>query len=66
MKQSELNRAISKATGESVSEIARRGFVPLTTFPFERDPEDLVLDWDLLQAEQNTALFRQSEPLAVA
>ena len=60
MTQRELNNAVSRATGETVSEIARRGFVPLTTFPYEREPEDLFLDWDSLQAEQNTALYRQS------
>ncbi len=58
MKQSELNRAISKATGESVAEISHRGFVPLTPIPQERDPEDLILDWDRLDLERNVALVQ--------
>jgi hypothetical protein len=57
MLQSELNRAVSRATGETVGEIAHRGFVPLTEVPFERDPEDLILDWDQVQLERNVALF---------
>ncbi len=30
MTQNDLNRAVAAATGETVSEIARLGFVPLT------------------------------------
>jgi hypothetical protein len=66
MTQCELNRSVAKATGETVSEITRRGFVPLTEVPVERDPEDLILDWDLMQLERNVALFEQRETLAVA
>lgn len=51
MTQSDLNRAVSRATGESVTTIRRLGFLlsePEDTFP---DPEDetlgpSVLDWD--------------------
>jgi len=63
MTQRELNRAISRATGESVSEIASRGFVPLTVFPQERDPEDLIVDWDQLDLERNVAVVEQPVPL---
>jgi hypothetical protein len=44
MNQHDLNRAVAAATGETVSEISHRGFVPLTPTPVERDP--LVVDWD--------------------
>ena len=57
MKQSELNRAISKATGETVSEIARRGFVPLTSQRYECEP--LTIDWDELDAERNVTVVSQ-------
>ena len=49
MTQRQLNRAIASATGESVSTIARLGFVHLTAGPVERDPH--FVDWDDLGAE---------------
>lgn len=48
MLQSQLNR-----------EIARRGFGPLHVIPVERDPEDLIVDWDQLDLERNVPLFQQ-------
>lgn len=51
MTQSELNRAVAAATGETVQVISDRGFVPLTPFPVEREP--LTVDWDELDAERN-------------
>ena len=59
MTQRELNNAVSRATGETVSEIASRGFVPLTAFPHERDPEDLIVDWDQLDLERNVTFTEQ-------
>lgn len=50
MTQSDLNRAVARATGESVSEIARLGFVPLTGGGFEPESPDPPLDWDAIQA----------------
>ena len=44
MNQHDLNRAVAAATGETVSEISHRGFVPLTPTPVEREPP--VVDWD--------------------
>jgi hypothetical protein len=49
MTQSELNREVSAVTGESLSTIAERGFVPLTCGPMEREPQ--VMDWDEPDAE---------------
>ena len=57
MKQSELNRRVAKITGETVNEIARRGFVPLTSQPYEREP--LTIDWDELDAERNVTVVSQ-------
>ena len=49
MPQNELNRSVARATGESVSDIARMGFQmesPLTGFT-HLDCEDLTpIDWD--------------------
>ena len=44
MTQNELNRAVARATGESVAVISGMGFVPLSSIPYERDPK--VVDWD--------------------
>ena len=61
MTQRELNRAISRVTGETVSEIASIGFVPLTVFPHERDPEDMIVDWDQFDLERNVAIVEQPQ-----
>ena len=61
MTQRELNRAVARATGETVNEISHRGFIPLTTVPQERDPEDLIVDWDQIDLERNVALFEQPQ-----
>lgn len=44
MPQVRLNRAVASATGESLTTIARMGFVPLTRGPVERERERLVVD----------------------
>lgn len=51
MNQRELNRAVANATGETVSEIARLGFVPLAEIPYEREEE--TVDWDEQDARRN-------------
>ncbi|MHB1038186.1 MAG: hypothetical protein ACYC35_26410 [Pirellulales bacterium] len=48
MTQAELNRAVARATGESVNTISNLGFVPLTGRPIEREP--MGVDWDDLDA----------------
>jgi hypothetical protein len=50
MTQRDLNRAVARATGETVTEIARRGFVLLTARRRKRKP--LVIDWDQLDAQR--------------
>ena len=58
MSQSEVDRAVADATGESLSTIRRRGFslvTPLTLF----DPDDTlaqpqIVDWDQLEADRYT------------
>ena len=66
MTQRDLNRAVSRATGETVTEISHRGFTRLEPLPAEPAVEDLILDWDRAQEEQNVALFRRRELSAVA
>ena len=67
MTQSQLNRAVSRATGDDFDVIDSRGFslvdedAPLQ----DDDLEALIVDWDHIQAEQATAIFRdRQEPQA--
>ena len=53
MTQSELNRAVSQATGEDINEIQQRGFSLVEAFPDDAFdlgtmdlPEPQVVDWD--------------------
>jgi hypothetical protein len=55
MTQNEINRAVARATGESVSVIASMGFVPLTETIHEREPRSI--DWD--RHEQHRSLCMQ-------
>ena len=52
MPQSELDRQIASATGESVSTIRQLGFSPLWPSPYERDREPLTVDWDLVEEKR--------------
>ena len=54
MTRNELNRAVARATGESVAVISSMGFVPLTSVPYEREPE--VVDWDQLDQSRRVSL----------
>lgn len=58
MTQRELNRAVARATGETVSSICSMGFsladpdeVRFDPEPSE-DPEDRIVDWDAVDAER--------------
>ncbi len=53
MTQAELNREVAAATGETVRTIAALGFVPLTSSPYERDREPLLVDWDELESQRD-------------
>ena len=55
MTQSELNREVAIATGESVKTIADLGFVPLTHIPYELDRDPLTVDWDDLESRRQVA-----------
>jgi len=59
MTQSELNREVAQATGESVSTIRQLGFVPLTHGPYEREP--LVVDWDEREDDPRVSLLPGSD-----
>ena len=50
MTRNDFHRAIARATGETVSEITRRGFQPLELEPTE--PEDLIVDWDDVELQR--------------
>ncbi len=63
MTQAELNRAVARATGETVKTIAEMGFVPLTPTPIEREP--LVVDWDALDARRVSVAPRRCRREAI-
>jgi hypothetical protein len=50
MTQSQLDRAVAHATGESMRTIHALGFIPLAGIVVEREP--LVVDWDELDAQR--------------
>jgi hypothetical protein len=54
MTQNELNRAVARATGESISLISSLGFVPLSDTPHEREPR--TVDWDKAQQTRRVSL----------
>ena len=68
MTQAQLNRAVSKATGDDCDVIDRRGFTlvddeqPLQ----EDDLLALVTDWQRLEAEREAATRRQTPFASVA
>ena len=65
MTQNELNRAVARATGESVAVVASMGFVPLTSVPQEREPQ--TVDWDEAQQTRRISLQpRRKRPALVA
>lgn len=53
MRQRDLNRAIARSTGESITTISRLGFVPLLPEPIDREPR--FLDWDEFEMLRNCA-----------
>jgi hypothetical protein len=57
MTQAELNRAVARATGESVSLISSMGFVPVNDSPHEREPR--TIDWDKAQQTRPVSLQRR-------
>jgi len=60
MTQTELHRAISRATGDDVEVIARRGFSLVDEdAPLDGELDELAIDWDRLQAERNTSVLAQ-------
>jgi hypothetical protein len=65
MTQNELNRAVSRATGESVTVVSSMGFVPLTSVPQEREPQ--TVDWDEAQQARRISFQpRRKRPASIA
>ena len=57
MTQSELNRAVARATGENLRVISRLGFTLADPICVEHDPEQCdgehgFLDWDAVDSER--------------
>ena len=56
MTQSELNRGVARSTDESVSEISRRGFVPIEDLDRQFNPP---IDWDEREARRNVIIYQK-------
>ena len=61
MTQAELNRAVAQVTGESLCTVSGLGFsiADPDTVDFDPEPydvEDIIVDWDELDAQRNTPL----------
>lgn len=63
MNQRDLHRSVARTTGESISEIARRGFSIADPITVEHDPEPIpkgdYIDWDLFALDNNMAILEQ-------
>lgn len=64
MTQRDLDRSVAHTTGETVTEISRRGFVPLEDLA--RDCDDPPVDWDELEARRFVNLIPQRKRPAIA
>jgi len=55
----QINREVSKATGESICTIAQRGFSLASWIPSEPGccSIDGLIDWDYIDTTKTTALF---------
>ncbi len=62
MTQSEVDREVSRATGESVSTIRKMGFGLLEP----NTPEPRTIDWDELQAVELPRRFHSPRRMAMA
>lgn len=65
MTQSEIDRAVATATGETVHTVSVLGFTIADPEIVEYDPdpcdiEDLIVDWDELDAQYNMPLVPSS------
>lgn len=61
MKERDLYRQISKATGESMRTIAALGFTPLEPLPSEQEPQ---VDWDALDRERTVSVMPPQEKVS--
>ena len=68
MTQAQLNRAVSKSTGDDFDVIDRRGFSLVDDEPPVQDDDLLALmnDWQQIEDEQATAVNRRSHLASVA
>ena len=71
MKQADLDRAVARATGETVSTIKQLGFLladPTEVLDLDSDQTGPnVVDWDALELQRNEAIMRRPQyDLAVA
>ena len=66
MNQRNLNRAVARKTGESISTIASRGFSLVGRIPIEPGirPLEGLIDWDYVDATRNISLLPDKQQRA--
>jgi hypothetical protein len=64
MTQRQLNRAVARATGESMPTIGRMGFSAPADEPLDADLDPLVADWDALEARRRPGIPPSFSPPA--
>ena len=64
MTQAQLDRAVARATGESLRTINAMGFVPLASNAVEHEPQ--IVDWDELDAHRYSVFPQRRQEAALA
>jgi hypothetical protein len=65
MNQRNLNRAVARKTGESISMIASRGFSLVGRIPIEPGVRlDGLIDWDYVDATRNISMLPDKQQRA--
>ena len=66
MNQRNLNRAVARKTGESISMIASRGFSLVGRIPIEPGirPLEGLIDWDYVDATRNISMLPDKQQRA--
>ena len=59
MNQHRINQEVARKTGETITEIARRGFSVAHWIP--SDTGIVPIDWDLEEARRHTALLPERQ-----
>ena len=62
MTQNDLNRAVSRATGETIHTVVELGFGLADPDCVDFDPEARLIDWDLYDLHRSVPIVPQRSP----